>query len=94
MPFRAGGISNGYCRLAEPRLFALGGAMTLIFAVGSAALMSFIIVGAKPSVCGDSGACITPLIMSVKWVVFETTHSSFLSTRTRSNATQCFSAGS
>lgn len=68
--------------------------MTLSLAVGAAALMSFIIVGAKPSVCGDSGACITPLIMSVKWVVFETTHSSFLSTRTRSNATQCFSAGS
>ena len=53
--------------------------MTLSFAVGSAALMSFIIVGAKPSVCGDSGACITPLIMSVKWVVFETTHFTALS---------------
>ena len=63
--------------------------MRLIFDVGSAALMSFIIVGVNPSVCGDSGALITPLIISVKCVVRDTTQVSFLSTLTLSSATQC-----
>ena len=63
--------------------------MRLIFVVGSAALMSFIIVGVNPSVCGDSGALITPLIISVKCVVFDTTQAVALSTFTRSKATQC-----
>ena len=88
MPLRAGGISKAYCMFAEPRLFAVGGAMMLSFAVGSAALMSFIMVGAKPSVSGDSGACMTPLIMSVKWVVLDSTYASSLLTLTRSRATQ------
>jgi len=89
MPFRAGGISKAYCRLAVPRLLACGGAIRLILAVGSAALMSFIMVGANPSVSGDSGAWITPLIISVKWVVRDTTQASCLSTFTLSSATQC-----
>ena len=63
--------------------------MRLIFDVGSAALMSFIIVGVNPSVCGDSGALMTPLIISVKCVVRDTTQVSFLSTLTLSSATQC-----
>ena len=89
IPLRAGGISNWYWRLAVPRLFAAGGAIMLIFDVGSAALMSFIIVGAKPSVSGDSGAWMTPFIMSVKCVVLDTTQADSLSTATRSRATQC-----
>ena len=64
--------------------------MMFIFEVGSAALMSFIIVGVKASVSGDSGATMTPLIISVKWVVFDTTHADCLSTSTRGKATQHF----
>jgi len=52
-------------------LLGVGGAINPIPLVGSAALISFIIVETKPCVSGDSGTLTTPLIMSVKWVVFE-----------------------
>ena len=70
-------------------LLAVGGALLWTFAVGSASLRSLIIVGVKPCVSGDSGAWITPLIISVKWLVRDTIRLFSLSIESLFNATEC-----
>src|SRR6185436_19184672 len=70
-PWRPGGNSIGYDRRASPVLFALGGSIRFTCAPGSAALMSFMLVGLKDTALGWSGTVTTALIMSVKWSVVE-----------------------